>query len=85
MSPYGHNIESEVEMSRTKKCEPGELRAEMARHGVTRREISEHLGLSYSYVKKIVAGIRDAEGRRGQIMQYLAERPRIKKDMRGIS
>ncbi len=72
-------------MSSIKKCEPGELRAEMARHGVTRREISEHLGLSYSYVKKIVAGIRDAEGRRVQISEYLAGKPRIKKDMRGIS
>lgn len=72
-------------MSRTKMNDPDELRAEMARHGITRREISEHLGLSYSYVKKIVAGTRDAEARRIQIRNYLESKRPINKDMRGIS
>ncbi len=61
-------------MSRTKNWEASELRAEMARQGVTRRELADRLGISYSYVKKILAGIRSAELRRVQIAEYLDAR-----------
>jgi len=59
-----------------------EIRAELARRRITRRELSEKLNLSYSYVKLILAGSRDAEARRQQITELLAPQPH---DMRGIA
>lgn len=59
-----------------------EIRAELARRRITRRQLSEKLNLSYSYVKLILAGSRDAEARRQQITELLAPQTH---DMRGIA
>jgi hypothetical protein len=61
-------------MSRNKKISASEIRAEMARKRITRRQIAQDLSMSYSYVKKIVAGVRDAGTRRAQIMEYIKEK-----------
>lgn len=61
-------------MSSTKKTDAAELRAELARRNITRREVAEALGLSYNYVKKILSGERNAELRREQIASYIEER-----------
>jgi len=71
LSPYKHIIESEVVMSSTKIADYRDIRAELARHGITRREVAEYLGLSYSYVKKILTGIRSAESRREEILKFI--------------
>lgn len=75
-------------MSSTKIIDHRDLRAELARHGITRREVAEHLGLSYSYVKKILTGIRTAESRREEILKYIdSKRGHESSDdfMRGLS
>lgn len=62
---------------------PADLRAEMARRNISRKEVAERLGLSYSYVRKILAGLRDAEARRAEIGEFLeSTKP---KEMRGIA
>ncbi|GEM_PF-1018182 len=58
-------------MSSTKIADYRDIRAELARHGITRREVAEYLGLSYSYVKKILTGIRTAESRREEILKFI--------------
>jgi transcriptional regulator with XRE-family HTH domain len=73
-------------MSRTKKTEAADLRAEMARKGITRKEVADQLGVSYSYVRKILAGIRDAEARRVQIAEYIESKSQSNpRWMRGVA
>ncbi|MDD2601302.1 MAG: helix-turn-helix domain-containing protein [Kiritimatiellae bacterium] len=62
-----------------------EIRMELARRRMTRTELAREVGVSANYMQKILRGERDAEERRAQIGEYLAEKPRIKKEMRGIS
>lgn len=71
-------------MSRKKKQGPAELRAEMARARISRKEVAAALGLSYDYVIRILSGTRDAELRRAQIHEYILGKARGN-EMRGIS
>ena len=61
-------------MSSIKILGAADLRAEVARKNVTRRELAAALGLSYSYVKKILMGIRNAETRRAEMARWLESR-----------
>lgn len=58
-------------MSRTKVMEPSELRAEIARLQVSRRQMAKDLRISYDYLRKILLGLRDAEDRRAEMTEYL--------------
>jgi transcriptional regulator with XRE-family HTH domain len=62
-----------------------EIRMELARRRMTRRELAAHLGVSADYVQKILREDRKAEGQRERISEFLANRPRKYNDMRGIS
>lgn len=67
-----------------KNIESADLRAEAARHRVTRGEIAKALGVSYEYVQMIFADKRKAPERRAQIQEYI--KTKIKNnEMRGIS
>lgn len=57
-------------MSRTIMTAP-EIRAELARRGITRRQLSTDMDLSYSYTLKILQGRRDALEQRNKITKYL--------------
>lgn len=61
-------------MSRTKIMRADELRAEMARHTISRREMARAMGVSYDYVVKILLGQRDAAARRHQMGEYINSR-----------
>ena len=74
MSPYRYRLLIEVNMSRQKILTAAEIRAEIARRRITRRELAGKLGLSYAYIKMILAGSRDAQHRREQITELLNER-----------
>ena len=50
-----------------------QLRAEMARHMISRRNMSRDLGISYDYTRKILLGYRDAPARRAQMTRYIRE------------
>ena len=62
-------------MSRKRIMTAEGIRAELARRRMTRKELAKVLGVSPSYVMKIVRGERVAEERRAQITKYLAEMP----------
>lgn len=49
-----------------------EIRAELARRRMTRKELAQVLGVSTDYVTRIARGERTAEARRAQITQYFA-------------
>jgi transcriptional regulator with XRE-family HTH domain len=83
MSLYKYNILRGGMMS-MKILEASELRAEMARYNISRKRLSEDLGLSYSYIKLILSGRRDAKERRVQIYEYIMNKTR-NKEIRGIS
>lgn len=70
-------------MSR-QKMKPAELRAEMARRKISRRDVSEALGISYSYVLKILHGDRQAAEQRARIAEWLKKNHK-NYDMRGIA
>ena len=53
-----------------------DLRAAAARARLTKKEIAEALGLSADYVRRIMAGSRDAEARRAQIQEFILEKSR---------
>lgn len=57
-----------------KKMDASALRAEMARRRISRRELSEGLGLSYGYIKMILSGRRDAVARRVEIYTYITNK-----------
>lgn len=61
-----------------------DLRAELARYQISRMELAEAMGLSYSYIKMILSGRRDAVARRAQIHEYILGKARGK-ELRGIS
>lgn len=61
---------NEDNMSRIIMTAP-EIRAELARRGITRRQLSTALDISYSYTLKILQGRRDALEQRGKITKYL--------------
>lgn len=71
-------------MSRQKKQGPAELRAELARARISRKEVAAALGLSYDYIIRILSGTRDAAARRAQIHEYILGKARGK-ELRGIS
>lgn len=64
-----------------KKMEASALRAEMARRRISRRELSEGLGLSYSYIKMILSGRRDAMARRAEIYAYITKKSNKEKSV----
>lgn len=57
-------------MSTKKIMGPDEIRLELARRRMTRRELADRLNLSHDYMIRIVLGLRDAEARRAQITEY---------------
>jgi len=61
---------NEDNMSRIIMTAP-EIRAELARRGITRRQLSTDMDISYSYTLKILQGRRDALEQRGKITKYL--------------
>lgn len=61
-------------MSRTKILSAAELRAEMARHRISRREMATAMGVSYDYVVRILLGQRDAMARRHEMGEYINRR-----------
>lgn len=61
-------------MSSRKILEADDLRAELARHRISKRELSSGLSISYDYVLKILDGRRDAEKRREEMADYVAKR-----------
>lgn len=61
-------------MSSRKILEAADLRAELARHRISKREVAQELGLSYDYIVRILAGTRDAEPRRVEIAEYVAQK-----------
>lgn len=61
-----------------------DLRAEMARERITRREVASALGLSYDYILRILSGSRKAPERRVQIHNYIMSKSK-NKEMRGIT
>jgi transcriptional regulator with XRE-family HTH domain len=67
-----------------KILEPANLRAEMARERITRREVASALGLSYDYILKILSGSRKAPERGVQIHEYILGKTR-NKEIRGIT
>lgn len=67
-----------------KNIESADLRAEAARHNVTRVEIAKAIGVSCEYVKMILSDKRKAPERRVQIHQYILGKAR-NKEMRGIA
>lgn len=70
-----HTKMREVQMS-MKILGPADLRAEMARERITRREVANALGLSYDYIIRILAGSRKAPERRAQIHEYILGKTR---------
>lgn len=50
-----------------------EIRLELTRRRLTRRQLSRELNLSYDYVIQILLGYRNAERVRAQISKYLRE------------
>lgn len=54
-------------MSMKKIMTPDEIRVELARRRMSRRELAECLGLSRDYVCRIILGLRNAESCREQI------------------
>lgn len=69
-------------MSSKKTMTAPELRAELARRGITKREFAASLGVSYSYCLKILQGRRGAETRRQQATTLLTNQPA---NLRGIT
>lgn len=72
-------------MSSSKIMTAEEIRMELARRRMTRRELAGHLGVSADYVQKILREVRKAEGQRARISEFLANQPRRYNEMRGIS
>ena len=60
-------------MSSKKIMSASQIRAEMARHLISRRTISKELGISYDYTRKILLGKRDAQARRAEMAQYISD------------
>ncbi len=58
-----------------------DLRAELARQRISRRELATALGVSYDYVLRILAGSRNAPARRAQIEEYIIKNH----ETRGVS
>jgi len=56
--------------------EPDNLRAEIARRRISKRLMAKELNISYSYILKILSGIRSAPKRRFQIYDYILRRSR---------
>lgn len=60
-------------MSMKKIMSPDEIRVELARRRMSRRELAEVLRLSHDYVCRIIRGKRDAELRREQITDWFEQ------------
>jgi len=60
-------------MSRTKIMTAAEIRAEMAFRRILGTDLAASLGISYSYLQKILSEQRKAPKRLAQISDYLRE------------
>lgn len=60
-------------MSRRKVLSAAEIRAELAFRRITMTELAVALGVSFSYIEKILSGRRDAPAQRARITEHLGE------------
>ncbi|MDP3115064.1 MAG: hypothetical protein Q8M98_09880 [Candidatus Cloacimonadaceae bacterium] len=71
-------------MSSEKIMTADEIRLELTRRRMTRRELARHLGMNYDYIVQILLGYRNAAARREQITNYFNQSKQIK-ELRGLS
>lgn len=70
------STEKNMKIYKESDLEPDNLRAEIARHRISKRQMAKELNISYSYLLKILSGIRPAFKRRFQIYDYILRRSR---------